>query len=540
MLKPKKNKGDKPPTKQASNEEYPCTADTKSQVEWEVQPPGSPVLLDKITVTPLDPEQKAPPNKHIGESKSFNLDEEKVKGKKRRASISNANDIFSKIASLSAKLTNSFRTEKDRTSSKISETDSDELNSELAEIHKYVEHKSNVLKSEAYYCTPHGKIKGMLTIKDTIIVFDPLKCSENQKYNDLSRYHWFIDLSDICDVQILKLPNESAQYIHCEKDRQWYIHDYYLQISICLYGEDERQWNLLKEKVATALAFFRFSHRDMHNNPLTNKQQAAIVDNIYQNILYLADNMTPHVISSTKVPFYDPLLDEHAASIVYTEDCLKKRARAYDHIHVKMNKDDDSIIEEKPSPLKLAPNMLSMSIPTFSPFRSGDDSCIISETQAIMIGRLLPSMVRMREWQRLFSIDIDGISLNTFYNNLHDHSSTIIVMQDINGWKFGWYASQEWSPHKHFYGTGESFLFSFEETEEQLKTYRWSGENDNIQYSDNNSIAMGGDRGKFALYLRNNFYHGSSRMCSTFNNSVLSSEEDFECVKFEVWGFEYY
>jgi hypothetical protein len=42
-----------------------------------------------------------------------------------------------------------------------------------------------------------GKSKGMLTIKDGIIAFDPLKCYENDKIDDLSKFHCFIDLKDI-------------------------------------------------------------------------------------------------------------------------------------------------------------------------------------------------------------------------------------------------------------------------------------------------------------------------------------------------------
>ena len=45
----------------------------------------------------------------------------------------------------------------------------------MAEIHKYVEHKKDVIRSESYYCTKFGKVKGMLTVKEELIVFDPLK-----------------------------------------------------------------------------------------------------------------------------------------------------------------------------------------------------------------------------------------------------------------------------------------------------------------------------------------------------------------------------
>ncbi len=49
---------------------------------------------------------------------------------------------------------------------------------------------------------------------------------------------------------------------------------------------------------------------------------------------------------------------------------------------------------------------------------------------------------------------------------------------------------------------------------------------------------MGGDSGKFALWLDGDFRHGSSHPSSTFDNPQLSSEQDFEVLVIEVWGFE--
>lgn len=127
-----------------------------------------------------------------------------------------------------------------------------------------------------------------------------------------------------------------------------------------------------------------------------------------------------------------------------------------------------------------------------------------------MISRLLPPVIRMREWERLFSVDVDGISLKTFYKNMHEHTATILLIQDTNGWRFGGYAAHDWEVNKHFYGTGESFLFTFKDSDEQMENYKWAGVNDNIQYSDDKSIALGGDKGKHALYLRNYFSSGTS------------------------------
>jgi len=156
------------------------------------------------------------------------------------------------------------------------------------------------------------------------------------------------------------------------------------------------------------------------------------------------------------------------------------------------------------------------------------ESVIMSDTQIMIIARLLPPLFRMREWSKVFSVDEDGVSLQTFYNNSKTYSNNILFIEDTNGYKFGAYNTEEWSIHKHFYGTGESFLFTFRDSAEDVEFYKWSGYNDHIQYSDEVSIAVGGADGKFALYLRNNFLDGMSNKCHTFKNEILSSGEHFQ------------
>lgn len=205
----------------------------------------------------------------------------------------------------------------------------------------------------------------MLSIKEGMIIFDPLKAKENEGFEDLSGFNWYIDQKDVTDVQMIKIPNESAIFIKDEKDRQWYIYDHYIQLAIStvdgkildktiskkIKGRPGRSMSMrwddegiineqsegsvspvsnkstqkedIEEEKSTlqpttpfkksepkALVFFRFSHRDQNNEAITNSQQEAIVDNLYQNILYLISNLPPHKSSSTKVPYYDSLVSQ--------------------------------------------------------------------------------------------------------------------------------------------------------------------------------------------------------------------------------------
>lgn len=40
----------------------------------------------------------------------------------------------------------------------------------------YIENKPNKIKTEAYYCTKNGKVKGVITLTEHLIMFDPIKC----------------------------------------------------------------------------------------------------------------------------------------------------------------------------------------------------------------------------------------------------------------------------------------------------------------------------------------------------------------------------
>jgi hypothetical protein len=57
------------------------------------------------------------------------------------------------------------------------------------------------------------------------------------------------------------------------------------------------------------------------------------------------------------------------------------------------------------------------------------------------------------------------------------------------------------------------------------------------QYLDPVCLGVGGDRQqRFALYLGDSFYRGSSNPAECYGNEVLSGSSDFLCLELEVWG----
>ena len=63
----------------------------------------------------------------------------------------------------------------------------------------------------------------------------------------------------------------------------------------------------------------------------------------------------------------------------------------------------------------------------------------MSDTQIMSIARLLPPLNRMREWKKIYSVDEDGVSLQTFFKNAAGYTNSLLFIEDNGGYKFGVY-----------------------------------------------------------------------------------------------------
>ena len=79
----------------------------------------------------------------------------------------------------------------------------------------------------------------------------------------------------------------------------------------------------------------------------------------------------------------------------------------------------------------------------------------------------------MREWKLLFTINRDGVSMQTFYANIKNRDNTLLAFKDEHDHIFGAFCCEKWKISNTFYGRGESFVFSFG-TEEDIKVFGWS------------------------------------------------------------------
>ncbi|KAL3254021.1 hypothetical protein MRX96_054314 [Rhipicephalus microplus] len=148
----------------------------------------------------------------------------------------------------------------------------------------------------------------------------------------------------------------------------------------------------------------------------------------------------------------------------------------------------------------------------------------------------LPARAESYSWALVYSTLKHGFSLKTLYREmLKTESPILLTVLDTEGALFfGVLTSCSLRMCEHFYGTGESFLFTFHP---EFKLYKWTGENVYFIKGNADFLAFGAGDGQFGLWLDGDLFHGRSRRCKTYDNDVLSTKEDFVVKAIEAWGF---
>ncbi|XP_058232843.1 oxidation resistance protein 1a isoform X3 [Hemibagrus wyckioides] len=172
---------------------------------------------------------------------------------------------------------------------------------------------------------------------------------------------------------------------------------------------------------------------------------------------------------------------------------------------------------------------------TFKPNLS-EPSDLLEAEQIEKLAKHLPPRTIGYPWTLAFSTSKHGMSIKTLYRIMQGQDSPVLlVIKDSDGQVFGALASEPFKVSDGFYGTGETFLFSFYP---QFEVYKWTGDNMFFIKGDMDSLAFGGGSGEFGLWLDGDLYHGRSHSCKTFGNPMLSMKEDFFVQDIEIWSFE--
>jgi hypothetical protein len=164
-------------------------------------------------------------------------------------------------------------------------------------------------------------------------------------------------------------------------------------------------------------------------------------------------------------------------------------------------------------------------------------SDILSERQLRELHSHLPYYNQYKNLKLVYSLSKDGCYLKTFYTKSEGIKDSILIIKDDNQNVFGVYASEEYKNNSHgFYGTGETFLFTFYKTE-RIHCFPATGSNDYYIYSDDKILSFGCSDNYFSLSLEKDFLSGYTKTTQTFKNPPLSLKENFFISKMELWTF---
>uniref|UniRef100_A0A3P8U0F1 Oxidation resistance protein 1 n=1 Tax=Amphiprion percula TaxID=161767 RepID=A0A3P8U0F1_AMPPE len=172
---------------------------------------------------------------------------------------------------------------------------------------------------------------------------------------------------------------------------------------------------------------------------------------------------------------------------------------------------------------------------TFKP-NLREPSDLLEANQIEKLARNLPPRTIGYPWTLAFGTSKHGMSIKTLYRAMQGQDTPVLlVIKDSDGQVFGALASEPFKVSDGFYGTGETFLFTFNP---EFEVYKWTGDNMFFIKGDMDSLAFGGGSGEFGLWLDGDLYHGRSHSCKTFGNPMLSKKEDFYVQDIEIWAFE--
>ncbi|RDW73742.1 putative oxidation resistance protein 1 [Coleophoma crateriformis] len=95
---------------------------------------------------------------------------------------------------------------------------------------------------------------------------------------------------------------------------------------------------------------------------------------------------------------------------------------------------------------------------------TAESAHLLSKTLAEEIRLLVPPRLQLcEEWNLLYSLDQDGVSLATLYKKCDElrglRNGFVLVVKDGDGGLFGAYLTEAPHPSPHYFGTGECFLW---------------------------------------------------------------------------------
>lgn len=161
-------------------------------------------------------------------------------------------------------------------------------------------------------------------------------------------------------------------------------------------------------------------------------------------------------------------------------------------------------------------------------------------SQMLFVNANLPK-AQQHKWRFLFSSQIHGESFSTLLGRIVDQGSTVVIVEDSNGYIFGGYATAPWALGPNYVGDDNSFLFTLRP---KMRCFPSTGYNPHYQYLNlhqqtmPNGMGMGGQHNYWGLWLDCEYGIGEcSESCTTYKGYFqMSATKKFTVRNIEVWG----
>lgn len=384
------------------------------------------------------------------------------------------------------------------------------------------------------YCAPHVKIPGYLFISANLLHFQPDSGHEELREFGPEDYDVLVETRDILQCGAVTVPIE-APFGEVEPNPRARTRSaFFLQLQVRTLGG---QAFCPAEDAANAwCVVFRLRSRDeLHD---TAKQLLAVLETARQEA-----PPRSHV-NRTSVPFSS--LDCAAEAEALWRQEMARRARAVDSgsptacSSGSPGSAGTSSRGGGDSPARVFTHLEQVVL-----HPGNVDEPILTQSLAEQLFDYLPISVRApgaTDWLLCYTPKEHGTSLSTLYRRAADSEMTLLVVQDAEGNVLGGFAPQAWEQRGRFYGSGESFVFSFRRPlgggEEELQVFTWTSQNSYFMYSDADLLAMGGGDGHYAIAISHDLLRGHSAPTPTFGNPCLASSEEFVVRDLELWAFE--
>lgn len=179
--------------------------------------------------------------------------------------------------------------------------------------------------------------------------------------------------------------------------------------------------------------------------------------------------------------------------------------------------------------------------------KNGDPFILNMEQMIAIAKKGLPQSILYTKWTRLYCLSRDGDCFeSSFLPKVQAQERTLLIIETTNHEVMAAYSNSHWENHHNtsrpmFYGSAQACLFSLDKVTGEVRAFKWSGLNRYIQICDARTKMLafggGGDEGEFGLCVESDFSIGSTGPCETFRNEPLCTEDRFEVLNVECWGF---